>query len=151
MGELCEKTRWKQKSHGDPKEIEHGLENRLSGLPISSNILKYRTSKPQRRMKLMVQFQRLLVHTGHSLTPMGQIFFFQSHIKILALERGVTKKNKSSPKSAVPSVFFSHIASHLLWVNLTAKIKAGGNTTSFGVAPFSPCWRRAPAHLGRLN
>ena len=72
----------------------------------------------------MVQFQRLLVHTGHSLTPMGQIVLFQFHIKILALtvrERGVKKKTKAH-RSAVPSVFFSHIPSHLLWVNLTAKI-----------------------------
>ena len=31
--------------HGDHKAIEHGLENRLAVLPISSNILKYRISK----------------------------------------------------------------------------------------------------------
>ena len=35
MGGLREKIRWKQKRYGDRKEIEHGLENRLAGLPIS--------------------------------------------------------------------------------------------------------------------
>ena len=155
MGELCEKTRWKQKSHGDHKEIEHGLENRLSGLPISSNILKYRTSKTKRRMKLMVQFQRLLVDTGHSLTPMGQIVLFQFHIKILALtvrERGVTKKKqKLTEKCCSFCVLLTYTITSTLGEPHSENISARGNTTSFGVAPFSPCWRRAPAHLGRLN
>ena len=80
-----------KESHGDHKEIEHGLENRLSGLPISSNILKYRTSKKRKRTpkdgwNLWCNFyvcnscphpyQRLLLHTGHSLTPMGQKLIF---------------------------------------------------------------------------
>ena len=47
----------KQKSHGDHKEID---ESRLAGLPISCNILKYRTRKKrkrtQRRVQPMVQF-----------------------------------------------------------------------------------------------
>ena len=46
MSELCKKIGRKQKkSHGDHKAIEHGLENRLAVLLISSNILKYRISK----------------------------------------------------------------------------------------------------------
>ena len=60
MGEPCQKMCRKQKKHGDHKEIEHGLESMLSGLPISCNILKYRTSKNRKRtrrwMKPMVQF-----------------------------------------------------------------------------------------------
>ena len=69
MGELCEKTRWKQKSHGDHKEIGYGLESGPAGLPISSNILKYRTSKnmkrTQRRTKPIVQFLLLRKLTCH--------------------------------------------------------------------------------------
>ena len=56
-----------KKSHGDHEEIEHGLENTLGGLPISSNILKYRTSKNRKRSqwqaKPMVQFLCLWVQS----------------------------------------------------------------------------------------
>jgi len=49
IGGLARKCVESKKSHGDHKETEHGLENMLAGLPISSNILKYRTSKNRKR------------------------------------------------------------------------------------------------------
>ena len=50
-----------KKKHGDHEAMEHGPENRLAILPISSNILKYSISKnmkrTQRRMNSMVQLR----------------------------------------------------------------------------------------------
>ena len=54
MGELARSMSKAKKSHGDHKEIEHGLENTLGGLPISSNILKYRPGKTYGAISMFV-------------------------------------------------------------------------------------------------
>ena len=81
MEDLARNMSKAKKSHGDHKEIEHGLENTLGGLPISSNILKYRTSNNRKRSqwqaKPMVQFLCLWVLSSLNIEgfPYGAIVF----------------------------------------------------------------------------